>query len=720
MTVARSKSHIATACVVATAIFAVLTASGPADNHWADRFVEEASRDHWMDPENVTMAPLKNASPEGSRSIEWAALGAAFSEPRYADSAERKRWRTSDYEMNRLGTGTQARDAGGGLRMFPVLCKTRLGGSPETTTAGLSIYRPDDRHASDASKPRHRVTRQRGHLQFCRSVDAADGRRGRSQVVQPIEHLEPGASVRAGNAQSHGQPNATSSAAGFMVATWIDLTPDAKPPASQARDDVDQIMDYLSRKEFGKALELATKITQTTPNDPVGYNLQGGAYLGKRDYANARKSFDKALSLQPDNTQVLMNLAQLDVQQNDVPSARKRYQAILEKDPKFVLAMLGMAQLEASSGNESQSLAWLEKAKSASPDALAPRLNIAAHYLRTRNYTKALAELTEAQRSRPEDPEVLELLAQAQLAGGEKSQAIMTYKKLASIYPTSPVSYYRLALAQLNSEDYSGATESMKKAVQLKPDYEEAIAALAGLESRAGRPAEALKLARDLQKLAPKSPAGLTIEGDVFAAQGGYVDAAKAYEKAFAIRETGAVVVKLHAAYTKAGNAKAADAKIQRWLKDHPQDTGAWEYVALENLKGGRNKLAIEQYQSLLKRDPKNAFAMNNLANLYLREKDPRALDTAEQAYKLLPDSPVIADTLGWILVEQGTTRRGLELLQMAGTKDPKNTEVQYHLAAALAKSGEKVQARKILEPLLAGERAFPEREAAQLLLKQL
>jgi putative PEP-CTERM system TPR-repeat lipoprotein len=538
--------------------------------------------------------------------------------------------------------------------------------------------------------------------------------------VSPESQGEPGNSVRAPSAPSNAQPGAASPATGLMVATWITPKAPAEPSADAAREEVDQIMGYLSRKEFDKALQQATRMTQASPNDPVGYHLQGGAYVGKQDYAKARKSFDKALSLQPGNIRVLMNLAQLDLRQNDVPSARKRYQEILEKDPKFALAMLEMAQLEASSGNESESLAWLEKAKSASPDALGPRLRIAAQYLRTKNHAKALAELTEAQRSRPDDPEVMDLLAQAQWADGQKAQAVVTYKRLAAVYPTSPAAYYRLGLAQLNSEDYPGATESMKKAVQLKPDFEEAVATLASLELRAGRPAESLRLARDLQKLASRSPAGFTMEGDVLAAQDRYADAAKAYDKAQAIRATGFVAVKLHMAGTKAGNATAADAKLQQWLKDHPDDVGVLDYLAGVNLRAGRNKLAIEQYQRVLKKNPDSPLTLNNLANLYHREKDRRALDTAERAYKLLPDAPEIADTLGWILVEQGNAKRGLELLRTAAAKAPKNAEVQYHLAAALARTGEKTQARKLLEPLLAGGQKFPEREAAELLLKQL
>jgi len=72
------------------------------------------------------------------------------------------------------------------------------------------------------------------------------------------------------------------------------------------------------------------------------------------------------------------------------------------------------------------------------------------------------------------------------------------------------------------------------------------------------------------------------------------------------------------------------------------------------------------------------------------------------------------------LLVEQGQTARGLELLQKAASQAPTNTEIRYHLAAALAKAGDKAKARKELEALLASAPQFPQREAAQTLLNQL
>ena len=286
--------------------------------------------------------------------------------------------------------------------------------------------------------------------------------------------------------------------------------------------------------------------------------------------------------------------------------------------------------------------------------------------------------------------------------------------------PGSPAAHYHLAIARINTDDPNGGAESLRKALQLKPDYAEAVHALARLEIRAGLAKKRSSWRRQFQKAAPKSPAGFVVVGDVLFAQQRYTDAVAAYEKAWSLQQGSPTVLKLHAAYMKAGNAKAADAKIQAWLKDHPDDVRALMYLAGENLREGRNKLAIGQYEAILKKNPENVLALTNLAQLYQQEKDPRALATAERAQKLAPDSATVTDTLGWIFVEQGKTQRGLELLQKAAASAPQVPEIRYHLAVAFAKSGDKAKARKELENLLQGNLKFAQREAAEALLKQL
>jgi putative PEP-CTERM system TPR-repeat lipoprotein len=493
-------------------------------------------------------------------------------------------------------------------------------------------------------------------------------------------------------------------------------------PASQveAQSDLALAKTHIARNEFDQALEVAERLIRAKPNDPTGYNVQGVAYLGKQDFRNARKSFEKALAVHPGDVPSLTSLAELDVRQKNSESARKRYQMLLDKDPKYVPALIGMANVEALNGKETETLTWLKKAKAAHPEALAPRLALGTYHLRHKDNRAALAELTEAQLFHPDNADLLNLLAEAQAANGEVTDSIATYRKLVATHPDLPLAYYGLGMALSNNKQFAEAAENLQKAIQKKPDFIAASVALAHLEIRSGHPDKAMKLAMDLQKAAPKSAAGLALEGDLLMIRKRYADAAKTYQKAIGVEPTGLLAIKLHSAQAEAGNVKEADAKLEQWMKGHPDDLVVLEYSATRNLKADRNRLAIDQFERVLQKAPNNIFTLNNLAVLYKRENDPRAAATAERAYKLAPGSPMVADTLGWILVEHGATSRGLDLLQKAAAASPDNSEIQYHLAVALAKAGDKAKSRQQLEALLAGDKTFPQREAAEALLKKL
>ena len=71
------------------------------------------------------------------------------------------------------------------------------------------------------------------------------------------------------------------------------------------------------------------------------------------------------------------------------------------------------------------------------------------------------------------------------------------------------------------------------------------------------------------------------------------------------------------------------------------------------------------------------------------------------RAHRLAPKDPAIQDTLGWILVEQGQVDKGLRQLRDARLRDPQNPEIRVHLAAALAKSGRRDEAKREVEELL-------------------
>ena len=159
---------------------------------------------------------------------------------------------------------------------------------------------------------------------------------------------------------------------------------------------------------------------------------------------------------------------------------------------------------------------------------------------------------------------------------------------------------------------------------------------------------------------------------------------------------------------------------LARWVRERPADGVVRLYLADRNLGRKDYKAAAKGYREVLALQPESPVALNNLAWTLSQLKDPSAVEYAEKAHKLAPNSPAVADTLGWMLVERGDTKRGLELLGQAAAAAPNSLEIRVHYAKALAKTGDKTAARKELESALQSAAESPLRTEAEALLKQL
>lgn len=112
--------------------------------------------------------------------------------------------------------------------------------------------------------------------------------------------------------------------------------------------------------------------------------------------------------------------------------------------------------------------------------------------------------------------------------------------------------------------------------------------------------------------------------------------------------------------------------------------------------------------------------ALNNLAALLLEQNDASAYGYAQRAYALQPSNPVVMDTYGWGLLQQGKIQEAMPLLKQAAQAMPDSTAIQFHWASALAKSGKNTEARAGLQKLLATQQRFDERDKATSLLKTI
>jgi len=480
------------------------------------------------------------------------------------------------------------------------------------------------------------------------------------------------------------------------------------------------VRGLLSMRQYDKALAAVSRLEEKRPRDPVIFNLKGAALFGKGDVAGARKAFEQALAIQPRHIAATTNLAQLDARDKNPVEARSRFERILQADKDDVPAMLALVDLASANNNRAEALRWAQRAKIAQPKAFAPSMTLGRLHFAQGDYANASTSARDALAVRPDDAEALNILGYSQLRLGQRSQALETYRTLVTRYPSSAEAHYGLSGALSDDGQLTAAERGLAKALSLRPDFPEALYALAALQLRMGKVADARKIVNDAQKRLPKSALGAVIEGDAAMAEKRYDHAVRAYEAAFAIEKSRALLIKLHGALQDAGKATAADALAADWLNRNPNDVRVRYVVADAAIRNQNYRLAAEQYQLVLKSEPTKLAVLHNLGWVYERMNDPRALDVAETAYKIAPNDPGVLHNLGRLLVDAGKANRAIELLGEARMRAPDSQLVRYHLARAYSKSGDNARARAELEQLLRGKQDFADRAAAVALLKQL
>jgi putative PEP-CTERM system TPR-repeat lipoprotein len=476
---------------------------------------------------------------------------------------------------------------------------------------------------------------------------------------------------------------------------------------------------YLRNEQFDEALAQADELKRKVPDNPMAENLLAAIQLTKGDAVAGRAHLEQALKLAPDFRVALLNLARLDVAEGKLDAARQRYESIVAGDPKATDVMIALAEIEARQGRPEQAQAWLLKAEQSDPAAAAPKLALVEFFIAQKQFQKALDTAQVLHTSSPQSLEANEVLARAQLLTGDAAAAVTTLRAMATLAPESAPIQHRLGQVLLMNGDQPGALAALAKAVELDPEFFPAQLDLLDLKARSGQVEEALKAAIAWRERHPTAD-GETLVGMVLARADRLEEAIAAYRSAFAKQESSDTARRLYGAIIAAGDAETGIEGLRSWVGKHPDDHGARFSLGNALLQARQYEEAAGHYELLLSAEPGNAILLNNLAWLYAERGDGRALEFAERASKLAPDSVEVADTLGFVLIKTGDAKRAVDVLTQAHSRADHMPDITYHLAMALNAAGKHEEARTLLEKLLASHVAFESRADAEALHNNL
>jgi Flp pilus assembly protein TadD len=117
----------------------------------------------------------------------------------------------------------------------------------------------------------------------------------------------------------------------------------------------------------------------------------------------------------------------------------------------------------------------------------------------------------------------------------------------------------------------------------------------------------------------------------------------------------------------------------------------------------GRQAEARATYEQILKLQPDNPIALNNLAYMMAETGGDldQALTLAQRARQKMPQDPNVADTLGWIYIKKNLSDNAIGIFRELVIQQPGNSTYRFHLGMALYQKGDKPSARKELQAAL-------------------
>jgi cellulose synthase operon protein C len=347
-------------------------------------------------------------------------------------------------------------------------------------------------------------------------------------------------------------------------------------------------------------------------------------------------------------------------------------------------------------------------------------------------------------RLRPDLADAQRSLALAAMRTGDTSTLEQASTQMISLRPGLPDGYALRALSEINRKLFAQAEGDIRKAIEVDPQSSEGYVQMGNLrfvQKQYGEAGKAYGEALDRDANSVDALRGLMstyiarkqIDEAIAAANAqiakspsnsGFYDllgsalfrtkkdlngAEAAFEKAAALdKHNSDAFLKLGQVQATKGLLDQAISTYQQGLKDTPREPNF--YVGMGELYESRQdwSKATEAYQKALEIKPEDPMASNNLAAVMVQSGGNLdvALSLAQTARRGMPDSPKVADTLGWVFYQKGAYKSAIDLFQEAlklGAKNnaADNPGIHYHLGLAYAKTDQPGLARQQLERVL-------------------
>ena len=411
------------------------------------------------------------------------------------------------------------------------------------------------------------------------------------------------------------------------------------------------------------------------PDDQEAKLMRAVAWLdeGKRENIDpAIAEFRAQIAKRPQDFVLHYQLGNALAEKGDLTAARPEWTAAAQRRD-YLLPRYALVQLDLMQGKAQDALRLADEVIAVAPGDERARLLHVTCQIAARQYQPAQAELN----------------------------------RLATDFPQSGQVKYRMALLALAERKFPEAEQILRQLQGSAGPDPQVYSALAQAYEGEKEPAKAIQALQDEIKRAPAAAGLRQVLAQVAMSSGKYDVAIEQYKQLAAVAPNSIDLQRaLATAYKAQGNATEQIAILESTVQKDPQQMAASLDLAHALLGAGRVDDAKALYHQMLKIQPNNPNALNDLSYLIAEsgENLDEALTLARRGAQYATEQSLktsLSDTLGWIYLKKKMYDSALQAFQNLVNNNPNNMTFRYHLGTTLYQMGNKPKAKAELEAAL-------------------
>ena len=440
---------------------------------------------------------------------------------------------------------------------------------------------------------------------------------------------------------------------------WNEL----EPENVEARQVLAALLVRIGKtEEAAKHFEYVLKNGKYSERE--GFRLITSLLSKEKDKRAALAVMEKLIAKRKNNSNALYAYSQLAFLVGNLDEALNKIKKVIKLQPEWTEAYILQSNIFVRQGYKSHAIEVLKQTIKEQSDNAKLRMFYARSLVDAKQFDEAINQfdlLTDDEEFQHEARFALGLLT---LQMNKAKRSAEYFSQLLEDKKRVVEAQYYLAQSYELQNELDSAINEYKKVVDNKYSFEAELR-IALILAKQGEIEDAR------QRLQNMSPDSKDKELRVYLTEGEILNNAKQYEDAFDL-------------YTEA---------LQQLV-----DNERLIYArALTAEKLGKIDVAVKDLESIVKREPENAQALNALGYTLIDKTKQlkRGLGYIEKAHKLEPDDPAIHDSMGWAYYRLGEYDKSLKFLRLAFEK-LKDAEVAAHLGEVLWVAGEREAAQEV------------------------